>query len=90
MTQNYYPELESSLELSSNDITLFQEMIGVLRWTVEIGLVDILLELSLLSSYQASPRQGHLEQIYHIFAYLKHKPKITLYFNPDMAHIDPE
>lgn len=90
MIQNYVPELDSSPELSSNDITLFQELIGVLRWAAEIGRVDILLELSLLSSYQAAPRQGHLEQIYHIFSYLKHKPKITIYFNPEMPHIDPD
>jgi hypothetical protein len=40
----------------------FQELIGILLWSVEIGRVDILTQLSLLSAYQASPREGHLNQ----------------------------
>ena len=89
MTSNYYPELDESPELDPDGVTTFQELIGILRWAVEIGRVDILTEISMLSSYQASPRQGHLEQIYHIFAYLKKKPKLTIYFNPQEPSIDP-
>ena len=90
IAQSYVPELDSSPELNSEDTTSFQEMIGILRWAVEIGRVDILTELSMLSAYQASPRQGHLEQVHHIFAYLKHKPKLTLYFDPTIPPIDPQ
>ena len=43
----------------------------------------------MLSTYQAAPRQGHLEQVFHIFAYLKYKPKLTLYFNPECPNVDP-
>ena len=43
----------------------------------------------MLSAYQASPRQGHLEQAYHIFAYLKNKPKLTLYFDPSLPNLEP-
>ena len=89
MTTNYYPEMDTSPELDPNGITTYQELIGMLRWSVEIGRIDILKELSMLSSYQAAPRQGHLEQIYHIFAYLKKKPKLTLYFDPQEPDIDP-
>ena len=90
LTTNYYPEMDTSPELDPNGITTYQqELIGILRWSVEIGRVDILTELSMLSSYQAAPRQGHLEQIYHIFAYLKKKPKLTLYFYPQEPDINP-
>jgi hypothetical protein len=65
-----------------------QELIGVLRWATEIGRVDILLEVSLLSQYQASPREGHLEQLLHIFAFLKKHPKLTLYLSPEVPRID--
>ena len=37
----------------------------------------------MLSSYQTSPRRGHLEQLIHIFAYLKKKSKLTLYIGPE-------
>ncbi len=84
--------MDLSPELDSPGITTFQELIGILQWAaVEIGRVDILTEISsMLSSYQqAAPRQGHLDQLYHIFAYLKKKPKLTLYFDPQEPHIDP-
>ena len=35
MAQGFAPELDSSPELNSDDLTLYQEMIGVLRWAVE-------------------------------------------------------
>ena len=57
-------------------------MIGILRWAVEIGRVDILLEVSLLSSHLALPRIGHIQAVYHIFGYLKQVPKRKLYFDP--------
>ena len=68
MTQDYYPALDISDELDSGGITMYQELIGELRWAMEIGRVDILHGVSLLSSYQASPRIRHLEQLLHIFA----------------------
>ena len=88
MAAGYLPELDLSPELNADDVTHFQELIGILRWAVEIGRVDILTELSMLSSYQASPRRGHLEQVYHIFAYIKKKIKLTLYFDPSPPNID--
>ena len=88
MMMSYHPELDESNELDENETTWFQELIGILRWSVEIGRVDILTELSLLSAYQASPRQGHLQQLLRIFAYLKKKPKLSLYFDPTLPQID--
>ena len=41
---------------------------------MEFGRIDIFLEVSLLSQYQASPRLGHLEVLYNVFAYLKKHP----------------
>ena len=58
-------------------------MIGVLRWAIELGRVDILLEVSLLSTQMASPRLGHLQQLYHIFGYLKKSPRKRLFYDPD-------
>jgi hypothetical protein len=82
----YAPWMEVSPELKADGVQRFQELIGQLRWAVEIGRVDILLETSLLSSYLAMPRVGHLEQAFHIFGYLKTHPKRKLAFNP--AHPD--
>ena len=43
----------------------------------------------MLSGYQTSPRGGHLDKIYHLFSFLKKKPKLTLYFDPRELLIDP-
>ena len=88
MQSHFTPELDGSPELNARETQMYQELIGILRWATELGQVDILLEISLLSQYQASPREGHLEQILHIFGYLKKKPKLTLYMDPDMPNID--
>ena len=38
---------------------------------VEIGRIDIFLEVSLLSQHQAGPMLGHLEILNNVFPYLK-------------------
>ena len=43
----------------------------MLRWAVKLGCVDVLLETAMTSTHLALPRIGHLEQVYHIFGYLK-------------------
>jgi hypothetical protein len=53
----------------------------VIRWAVELGRVDILLEASLTSTYMAMPREGHLQQVYRMFGYLKLYPKRKLAFD---------
>ena len=88
MTQSYYPELDDSPELGPSDVTLYQEMIGMLRWATELGRVDILHEISLLSQHQALPREGHMKELLHIIGYLDKKPKLTLYMDPDMPALD--
>ena len=71
LPSEYRPELETSAELKSDGVQTYQELIGVLRWAVELGRVDILLEASLMSTYMAMPREGHLQMLYRMFAYLK-------------------
>jgi len=66
----------------------YQELIGALRWTVKFGRIDILLEVSMLSSYLACPREGHLEAVFHIFGYLKRKSNWKIGFGPDHPAID--
>jgi hypothetical protein len=70
----YKPELDVTEELHPTLASRYMQLVGILRWAVEIGRIDIFLETSLLSQYQANPRFGHLEAAYHIFAYLKKHP----------------
>ena len=74
MSFYYTPELNATIELESYGIAMYQGLIGELRWAIEMGRVDINHEVSVLYSYQAAPRDGHLQQILHIFAFLKRNP----------------
>ena len=89
-SSNYHPSEDTSMELDHAGLRYFQELIGVLRWAVELGRVDILLEVALLSSQMALPRIGQLQQVYHIFGYLKNSPRRRLYYDPDYPQISEE
>ena len=88
LASDYKPELETSAELKSDGVQYYQELIGVLRWAVELGRVDILLEVALMSTYMAMPRDGHLQQLYRIFGYLKLYPKRKIAFDPQHPAIN--
>ena len=82
MSTSYHPSEDVSKEMNAQGVQTYQELIGILRWAIEIGRVDILLEVSLLSSHLALPRVGHLQAVYRIFGYLKQVKKRKLYFDP--------
>ncbi|KAI2501062.1 Reverse transcriptase (RNA-dependent DNA polymerase) [Fragilaria crotonensis] len=66
-----------------------EQLIGILRWAIELGRLDIFVEVSQLSQHQALPRRGHLEALYHIFAYLKkHENGARIVFDPKTPDID--
>ena len=90
LTTGYRPEDDISPELDADDTTYYQELIGILRWAIELGRIDIGCEVSMLSSHLALPRQGHLQQAIHVFGYLKLHPKKSLYFNPGYIDVPPD
>jgi hypothetical protein len=51
MRNGYRPELDYSPLLSPETANFYQHLIGMLRWTVELGRIDIHLAVTLLSSY---------------------------------------
>ena len=65
---SYIPELDITPELISTDDAYYQSLVGILRWIVELGRVDMCLEVSLMSSHLALPPAGHLYKLFHIFA----------------------
>ena len=85
---SYRAELDLSEECTLDQASCFQNLIGVLRWIIELGRVDILTEVSMLSRYLASPRTGHLHQALHLFHYLDNHNRSKIALNP--THIDWE
>ena len=83
---NYAPELDASPLCDDEDVAEYHSRIGVLRWAVELGRVDICTEVSIMAAYAANPRVGHLDAVYHIFAWLKRHDRSKLVF--DSAYVN--
>ena len=60
ITTVYRPELDVTHELNPPDAAYYQSLIGTLHLMVELGRVDICLEVSMMSSHLGLPRMGHL------------------------------
>lgn len=71
LTNEYRPKLEATNYCDANFHTIYLNITGMLRWMIELGRVDILHKVSLLSQYIALPRLGHLEHALNIFKYIK-------------------
>jgi hypothetical protein len=87
-TTNYRPEIDISPELNATESAYYQSLIGVLRWIVELGRGDICMEVSAMASMMASPREGHLDQLFHTFAFLKGNHNGVMVFDPTEPTID--
>ena len=71
-------------------ISRYLQLIGILRWAVEIDRIDIFTEVAIMSQYSASPRLGHLEGIYQIFGYLDKHDMSLIVFDPNKTKIDEQ
>ena len=88
MSNGYRPEVDVSTELDARRANYYQGLIGVLRWICELGRIDILIDVAQLSRFTCSPRQGHLDQVFHVFAYLKKYNKSTMVFDDTRPSFD--
>ena len=88
LSSKYRPEIDISPELGEDDASYYHSLIGVLRWIVELGRVDIDVEVSMMSSHLALPREGHLRELYHIFGYLKAHSNAEMVFDPTPVQPD--
>merc|ERR1712115_160224 len=87
---DYDAETDISPELGPELVSKYQSWIGVLRWMVELGRVDVITEASLLSSQLALPRESHLEALLHLFAHLGDKHNARLALDPTYPEIDQD
>jgi hypothetical protein len=67
------PHLDLIDPLDPECFSFYQHLIGVMRWMVKLGCIDIATEVSLLSPHHAYPREGHLDTALHMMSYLHHK-----------------
>jgi hypothetical protein len=86
MSAGYRPEVDATPLLDATRANYYQGLIGVLRWICELGRIDILVDVSMMSRFLAAPRRGHLEQVFHIFAYLKNHSRSAVVFDPSVPY----
>jgi hypothetical protein len=85
---SYHAKLDATLHLDPELIRRYQGYIGILWWIVELGRVNIMVEVSYLSLFLVAPRVGHLEAALSIFAYLQKNKDLAMFFNPCEFDID--
>jgi hypothetical protein len=68
--------------------SFYQHLIGVMRWMVKLGCIDIETESSMLSSYLACLHEGHLENALQVMGYLRLKHNSQLIFDLTYPDID--
>ena len=60
----------------------FQNLIGSLRWIVQLGRIYIAFKVSSLSKFFSHPRTGHIYHALHIYRYLETQIDNDLLFDP--------
>jgi len=88
METDYRPELDVSPTLGLAEVNYYQSQTGVPWWAVKLGRMDIATEVSMLTSHNALPHEGHLTAVFHIFSYLKTKGNARLVLDPTYAAFD--
>ncbi|KAL7575866.1 hypothetical protein ACA910_003182 [Epithemia clementina (nom. ined.)] len=81
LSDGYRPELDATPELDARRGNYYQGLIGILHWIVELGRIDIVTPGAHMSCFMTNPQEGHLEQVLHIFAYLKCYDKSAIVFD---------
>jgi hypothetical protein len=84
----YCPDTDVTEPLYREYSSFYQHLIGVMRWMIKLGCADIVTEVSMLLSYLAFPREGHLEAAIHVMGYLQLKHNSRLIFDPTYPDID--
>jgi hypothetical protein len=84
----YRADIDESTVLGPAMANYFQSQIGILRWYVELGRIDIITEVSIISTFLCMPREGHLDAMYHLFEYLSLHHNSRVVFDPTYPDVD--
>jgi hypothetical protein len=84
----YRAEIDESPVLGPEMANYLKSQIGILRWCVELSWIDIITEVSMLSTFLCMPREGHLDAVYHLFSYLSLHHNARVVFDPTYPDVD--
>jgi hypothetical protein len=84
----YRAEIDETLVLAPEMANYIQSQIGILRWCVELGRIDIITEVSVLYTFLCMPCEGHSNAVYHLSAYLSLHHNARVVFDPTFTDVD--
>ena len=79
----YHPELDTSKILDEDSTQLYQSYVGIIRWAVEIGRIDICMSAGTMARFSSMPRQGHMFHVLRILAYCKKHLESKIVFDTE-------
>ena len=62
--------MDTSEILEGQELNHYLTMVGQLQWLITLGRFDIQAQVITMSRFRAQPRQGHLERLKRIYAYV--------------------
>ena len=77
-----------SLVFEDYQANYYHTTVGKMIWSINIGRIDINLEIALLSHFISQSRHGCLYQVFHTFSYLEAHAKIKLVLDPFKNYFD--
>ena len=79
--RSYEPNMDETPALEQELASWYQSLIHMLSWKVEIGRLGIITDVSMMASQMAMRREGHLEAVLHVLAYLCQKYNYRMSFD---------
>ena len=70
-SSSFRPELHVTEELGEELTNRYQQLSGVMSWSIELGRIYILMKVICLSQHLCSAREGHIGVVYFILRYLQ-------------------
>ena len=61
----------------------YLKMVGQLQWIVTLGRFDIHAQVSTMSKFRGTPRQGHMDRLNRIYSYAIRTKDYTIRFRTD-------
>ena len=80
--------MDTSPELDPDAVSYYLTIIGILRWMIEWGRIDIIIKVPLLLSNVAHPIDGHLKAAIHAMAHVDQRYNSRLIYDPLYPEID--
>ena len=90
LQNGYWLDLEQSDDLSPDLAARYLQLIGVLRWVVELRRIDISTEVAVMSKYLDLLPLEHLRCLYHMFEYLMKNEVSMVVFSPFQPKVDED